>query len=173
MKTIVIYRSKAGFAKKYAQWIAEELEADLLEASEADASKWAAYDTIVYGGGLYAAGINGVKLIKQNLDSLKGKKVIVYACGASPLRQGVINEVRNKNFTEEQQRMIRFYYLRGGFDYSRLRPLDKFLMTLLKRTLKRKKVKTPDERGMLESYDHPVDFTDRKNIAELIEYAKS
>lgn len=31
------------------------------------------YDTIVYGGGFYALGINSVKLITQNFDSLKDK----------------------------------------------------------------------------------------------------
>ncbi|GEA31640.1 flavodoxin [Clostridium beijerinckii] len=28
MKTVVIYKSKTGFTKKYAKWIAEELSAD-------------------------------------------------------------------------------------------------------------------------------------------------
>lgn len=30
-KTVVIYKSKTGFAKKYAQWISEELHCDLME----------------------------------------------------------------------------------------------------------------------------------------------
>jgi len=33
MKTVVIYKSKTGFAKKYAEWIAEELVADILDVS--------------------------------------------------------------------------------------------------------------------------------------------
>jgi flavodoxin len=46
MKTIVIYKSKTGFTKKYAQWIAAELSADLLEAAMVAADKLAAYDTV-------------------------------------------------------------------------------------------------------------------------------
>lgn len=173
MKTIVIYKSKAGYVKKYAQWIAEELSADILEASKVEAKMLCAYDTVIYGGGLYAVGINGIKLIKQNIDSLKGKKVVVFATGSSPWREGVIDEVRNKNFTEEQQKVIRLFYMRGGFDYSKLRPADKILMLMMKRILKKKKDKTSDEEGLLASYDHPVDFTDKKNIAELISYVKA
>lgn len=30
MKIVVVYKSISGFTKKYAEWIAEELEADLL-----------------------------------------------------------------------------------------------------------------------------------------------
>ena len=173
MKTAVIYKSKSGFVKKYAQWIAEELSADIFEASKIKPEMMTAYDTVIYGGGLYAVGINGVKLIKQNLDKLKGKKVVVFASGASPFREESISEVRNKNFTSEQQEHIRFFYLRGGFDYSKLKPFDKVLMTLMKLMLKRKKKLTPDERGMLSAYDKPEDFTREKNIDELISYVNS
>ena len=30
VKTLVVYWSKTGFVKKYAEWIAEELKADLI-----------------------------------------------------------------------------------------------------------------------------------------------
>ena len=47
----------------------------------------AEYDTIVFGGALYAAGINGLRIIKNNFDVLAGKKIIVFTswCNA---RQG-------------------------------------------------------------------------------------
>ena len=95
-----------------------------------------AYDTVIYGGGLYVVGINGVKFITKNLDKLNDKKVVVFATGASPFREKAINEVRNKNFTSEEQKYIKFFYLRGGFDYSKLKPFDKVLMTLLKWKIK-------------------------------------
>jgi len=46
MKTIVIYMSKTGFVKKYAEWIAAELSADIFEAAKVTgdmlSSQWAA-----------------------------------------------------------------------------------------------------------------------------------
>jgi len=172
MKTVVIYKSKTGFAKKYAEWIAEELVSDIFDVSMVTSNMMATYDTVIYGGGLYAVGINGVKFITQNLDKLKDKKVIIFATGVSPFREDAISEVRNKNFTSEEQKHIPFFYLRGGFDYSKLNPFYKVLMTLLKWKIKwktkSKKEITPDERGILASYDKPVDFTRKKNIDELI-----
>jgi menaquinone-dependent protoporphyrinogen IX oxidase len=173
MKTIVIYKSKTGYVKKYAEWIAEELSADIFEASKIKADMMVDYDNIIYGGGLYAVGINGVKLITANLDKLKDKKLVVYASGATPPREADINAVRDKNFTADQQKYIRFFYLRGGFNYSKLNPVDKLLMTLLKLKLKNKKNLDPDDIGMLAAYDKPLDFTSRKNIDELIEYVNS
>ena len=173
MKTVVMYKSKTGFAKKYAEWIAEKLSADIFEVSKFNTNMLTSYDTVIYGGGLYVVGINGLKYITQNLDKLKDKKVVVFATGASPSRDEVISFVRNKNFTSEEQKYIQFFYLRGGFDYSKLKPFDKVLMTLLKWKLKSKKELTPDERGMLASYKKPADFTRKKNIDEIITYINS
>ena len=175
MKTIVIYKSKTGFTKKYAEWIAEELSADIFDASKVNINMLNKYDTIVYGGSLYAVGIIGVKLIKKNINKLKDKRLVVFATGASPSRDNDINQIINKNFTVDEQKYIKFFYLRGGFNYKKLNPFDKFLMTLLKWKIKSKKQKelSADEIGMLAVYDKPVDFTARKNIDEIIAYVKS
>lgn len=131
------------------------------------------YDIVIYGGSLYAGGINGVQFVTRNLDKLQGKKIVVFATGASPVREEVIAEVKNKNFTLEQQKHIQFFYLRGGFDYSRLKPVDKVLMSLLKFNLKMKKESTTDEREMLALYDKPADFTKKENIKAIIAYVVS
>lgn len=176
MKSVVVYRSKSGFAKQYAQWIAEELKADIFEAQDVSAEMLKAYDKIVYGGGLYAVGINGLKLITHNLDQLKGKKIAVFATGATPPRKEDIEKVRDMNFTPLQQKQIGFFYLRGGFDYSKLTLADKVLMNMLKlriRIKKRTGQLEADETGMLAAYDKPVGFTRKKNTEELIAYINS
>ncbi len=175
MKTVVIYKSKTGFTKKYAEWIAEELSADIFNASKVNINTLNKYDTIIYGGSLYAVGIIGIGLIKKNINKIKDKRLVVFATGASPLRDNVINEVINKNFTVDEQKYIKFFYLRGGFNYNKLNSFDKFLMTLLKLKMKNKKQEdlSADEKGMLAIYDKPVDFTDKKNIAKIIAYVNS
>ena len=175
MKTAVIYKSQTGFTKKYAEWIAEELLTDIFEVSKVTSDMLIQYDTIIYGGSLHAVGISGVKLITENINILKDKKVIVFATGASPERENVINEVRDKNFTLDQQKKIKFFYLRGGFNYKGLKMVDKFLMQLLKFKIKSKKREelTSDEIGMLAVYDKPVDFTKKKDIDKIIDYVNS
>jgi menaquinone-dependent protoporphyrinogen IX oxidase len=172
MKTLVIYKSKTGFTKKYAEWISEELSADIFHASKVTANMLSAYDCVIYGGGLYAVGINGIKLITRNADELKGKKIIVFATGMSPVREDGVREVISKNFTLEQQEIIQFFYLRGGFDYRKLNPFDKMLMTLLRLSLQWKKVRNKklnsDEIGILEIFYKPTDYTKRARIDKLV-----
>ena len=173
LKTIVIYRSISGFTKKYATWIAEELNADLCNAKKIDAEKLCKYEFIIFGGSLHAAGINGIKIIKENLPQLADKKIIVFVVGASPSREGVLEEIRKRNFSEEEQKSIKFFYLRGGFNFSKLDRPNKILMALFRVKLSMKRNKTPDERGMLAAYSKPIDCTIKENIEGIIEYAKS
>lgn len=175
MKTVVIYKSKTGFTRKYAEWISEELSADLFDASKINIDMLTKYDTIIYGGSLYAVGIIGIKLITKNIDKLKDKKVVVFATGASPLRDDVISNIIDKNFTLQDQKYIKFFYLRGGFNYGKLNPFDKFLMNMLKWKIKIKKQErlSPDEIGMLNVYDKPVDFTQKKYIDQILTYVNS
>jgi len=177
LKSAVIYKSKTGFVKKYAQWIAEELKADIFEVSQADARRLQDYDSVIYGGSLHAVGIIGVKFITDNLDKLSGKKLAVFACGASPFSERVRKEVEDANFTPQQREKIKFFYLRGGFDYRKLPVSDKILMTLLKWKIKLRKAMnlklSSDETGMFAAYNKPVDFTNKKYIQGVLEYIRS
>jgi flavodoxin len=167
-KVAVVYRSKSGFTKKYAEWIAAATGADLIDGRAAKPKDLLAYNTIVYGGALYATGINGLSLITKNYEALKHKKLIVFTLGATPVRPEIVEEIRSKNFTAEQQQRIRFFMLRGGFDKNKLTLVDKALMVLLKANLKNRKAPTADERGMLAAYEHPLDFTDEKHVAPIV-----
>jgi menaquinone-dependent protoporphyrinogen IX oxidase len=175
MKTVVIYKSLSGFTKKYAEWISEEIKADIYNCRNICLDTMLKYDLIIYGGSLHAAGISGVNIIKKNLDGLSEKKIIIFTTGASPSRYSIPIEIRDRNFTTEEQKQIRFFYFRGGFDFNKLDLKNKFLMKLMKWSilLKHKKNRTPDEKGMLAAYSKPVDFTKKENIKGLLEYVRS
>ena len=131
MKTIVVYKSLSGFTEKYARWIADELDADLRERRQVKAEDVSEYDVVIYGGSLHAVGISGVDIIKENMEKFTDKKIIVFATGASPHRPEIMEEVKNRNFGPEERQRIRFFYFRGGFDYSKLGFVNKILMTLM------------------------------------------
>ena len=173
MNTVVVYKSISGFTKKYAEWIAQELRADLLAAKMIDIEILLKYDNIIYGGSLHASGISGVNIIKNNLDKLRNKNIIIFTTGASPSKESTISEVKNNNFSIEEQKQIQFYYFRGGFDFNKLNFINKIIMTLFKWKIQLKRDKTSDEKGMLASYSNPVDFTKKENIKELLKYVRS
>jgi menaquinone-dependent protoporphyrinogen IX oxidase len=172
LRTIVVYRSLSGFTKKYSQWIAEELKADLFDAKEIQPQKLCEYGVIIFGGSLHAVGINGIKLIKENFSLLADKKIIVFAVGASAPKEGIVDEIRKRNFDGEQKN-LKLYYLRGGFNFSKLDFSNKVLMALFRVKVSMKRKKTPDEKGMLAAYSKPIDCTRKENVKEIVEYVQS
>jgi flavodoxin len=173
--TVVVYQSNYGSAKRYAEWISEQIGCDMLETTKTDIKDLLKYDTIVYGGSLYAVGILGIALIKNNFDKLRDKKVIVFSVGASPAHPEALEAVKNSNFTDAMKESVHYFHLRGGFDFNKLNLLHKVLMFLMKVKiqLKKKENRTNDEKGMLASYSHPADWTNKKSIAPIVECINS
>lgn len=175
LKTVVTYKTFSGFTKKYAEWIAEELSCDIYESDNINIDMLSEYDLIIHGGSLHAVGISGVSIIKKNLEILKDKKLIIFTVGASPNKPGILEEIKENNFSKEEQKNIKFFYFRGGFNYSKLGLWNKFLMSLMKWKIKLtpKNKRTSDERGMLAGFEKPVDFTNKKYLIDLFEYINS
>lgn len=173
MKVVVVYKSVSGFTKKYAGWIAEALKADIFKQEKVDIDKLLEYDTIIYGGSLHAAGIIGINIIKENLRQLKDKNIIIFATGASPFTEEIIDEITQKNFKEEGQEYVKLFYFRGGFNFDKLNFINKILMILFRWKIKFKRNKTPEDKEILAAYSKPVDFTKKENIKELTAYVNS
>lgn len=174
MKIAVIYASKTGFTRKYAQWLGEALIADCFELHKTDEGMLNAYDILIFGGGLYAGGIYGLKSFRRMTEGRALSSMVFFATGATPSRADVVPEIRQINFSENEQKSVNLFYMRGGYSFRDLNIMDKVLMTLLKVKirLKREADRTADERGMLAAYGRPVDFTRARHIEPLVACVK-
>lgn len=177
-KIAVIYKSTYGHTKKYAGWLAEELNADLLDAGKVKPSLLLPYDVIIYGGGLYAGGVNGFSLITKNFESLRGKAICLFTVGAADVsdRQNTdhIRSSLNRVLTPEMQEVIKIYHLRGGMDYEHMSLLHRTMMGMMRKMLHSKPESElrSEDKVMLASYGQNIDFTDRSSIASIIEDIK-
>ena len=170
MKRILVgYKSISGFTKTYADWIAQTLGADLLSAKQITPKLLRTYDIIIYGGSLHASGIAGLKCLP--LDKLADKTIIVFCTGASPKTGALVELLRKENLPVQSQ--IPLFYMRGGFDFSKLDFWNKILMRLFKLKLRMMRKKTSDATGMLAAYEKPLNAVKKQNIDELVSYVQS
>lgn len=177
-KTVVIYKSTYGSTKKYAQWLAEELACDLFERTLFKKEQFSHYDTIIYGGGLYASGISGVDLLSKNFDLIKDKKIILFTCGLTdPNNVQIVQGIRdniNKVFNEEKLSQMNIFHLRGAMNYPKLSFVHKSLMNVLCKMLSKKDDSTlrAEDKQMLDAHGKALDFIDKSTIKEILEVAK-
>lgn len=174
METIVIYKSKYGSTKKYAQWISEELKCDIKTHKETKIEDLEKYDTVIYGGGLYGEVIAGVSLITKNIEKLKNKKIIIFTTGLTPVdyREYYDNMVMEKNFKGEVKNYVKVFNFRGKMIVKELSFPHKTAITALKKLMASKEEPTESEKLLLTLCDCDGDFTDKKYIKELLDYAK-
>ena len=164
--------SQYGSTKKYATWISEELGADLFDRKNVAPSQINAYDVVVYGGGLYAGGISGVKLVTKNPP----KNLVVFTVGLANPTTTDYSEILKKNFDPTQFKDIKVFHLRGSIDYKKLSPIHRIMMFMMKKFVMDKKTpdkRTDEDRAFLETYGGHVDFTERSAIKPLIDYIRT
>ncbi len=171
MKILVIYKSKTEFTKRYAEIIAKEVEAELLDFKFVTAEKMSEFDIVVYGGGLYAGMINGFKKAKEMFVRSSAKKMVVFATGATPNEVNEkIDEVWKINLTEEEMASIPHFYMQSGLCYEKMSFPDKTLMKLMANMLSKKQDKDSVEAGQEQAIKSSYNISDKKYAQPVIEY---
>ncbi|MCL2791512.1 MAG: flavodoxin domain-containing protein [Spirochaetaceae bacterium] len=172
-KTIVLYRSKYGATKKYADWLAEELSCDVLDTKQADISKVGQYDIVILGGGIYAGGIAGLSFIKKHYKALKDKKIIIFAVGAvAPGAEKNIEEIKARHLKNDLAN-IPFFYFRGAWNEEVMTWIDRKLCTMLQKSLVKKDPtkREPWESAFVQSIGLKLDWTNKESLKPIIEMA--
>lgn len=174
MKGIVIYKSKYGSTKTYADWIGEELKCPVLDAKSVKVGDLEEYDTVIYGGGLYAEVINGVTLLTKNIEKLAGKKLVVYTTGITPLEYDDYYKkmVIEKNFKPEIREKFRMFNFLGKMILEELTPVHRTALKTLKKIMSSKENPSEMEQLLVSLCDANGDFSDRSAIKELLEYVR-
>lgn len=173
-KTVVVYQSTYGSTKSYAEQIAQELSADLIGYRKIKISELIGYDTIIFGGGIYAGRIAGSGFLKKNYEKLSGKNIVVFSVGFTPqVRADILEKVRNSSFKAKQLKNIRFFHFRGGVDYKKLILPDRILLSLkrLSIAMQSKSKLTDDNKRFLKLYGKSIELT-LESPQVLITYVK-
>lgn len=169
MKKIVVYKSSTGFTKRYAEWIAQELECEAVGLKKVSVEKLKEYELVIFGGGFVGGNINGLAKMKKMYTG----QMIVFGTGATPQEATeVINTAVGNNFTAEEKEKMPFFYMHSGLNYEKMNFIEKSMMNMLKRMLAGKKEKTQEDLAMEKMIARSFDECDKKYIKPLIAYVK-
>ncbi len=171
-KTILVYKSKYGASEKYANILSRKLGCDSFDLKKIKKVDLSKYDNIVLFGGLYAGGILGREFIEDNIHNLYNKKVAIFAVGASPYSEEVIEEVR-RNGANSKLKDLPIFYGRGGWDFDKMSFTDKMLIRALRFALSRKQDKLENDpwaKDFIENNEGVHDWVEEKYLEPLIEF---
>ncbi|MCL2041628.1 MAG: flavodoxin domain-containing protein [Bacteroidales bacterium] len=178
-KVLIIYHSKYGHTKKYAQWLAEALSADICESGNLKNDMLKDYATIVFGGSLYAGKNKAAALIVKHFEQLKNKKVVLFTCGVADVNSEAnivnINKSLDTIITPDIRDKIKIFHLRGGIDYDNLSFLHKTMMKIVYSQLSKKPDSelTDENRDLLATYGQNIDFVTKEMLEPIIQYCNN
>ncbi len=170
----VIYKSKYGATQRYAKWLAEALGADLWVRERVKAEQLHTYDTLIYGGGIYAGGIAGISLLKNCFPAAEGQRLAVFAVGAAPETPESRKALLEKNFTPAMAGAPLFM-LRGAMDFEKMTLKDRMMMNLLKKMLDKKPEEEREEweKSLMSLWGRASDWCDPANLQPILNWVEN
>ncbi len=147
---IVLYESRYGAAKQYAQWISKRLNLTVKPASHLSQRELAACDFIIAGSSIYMGKILLRNWLHKNETALRSKKLMLFIVGAAPATE---TKKVEKYFTDNIPPALlkpgNHFYLQGKSVFSELSLSDK-IFSKMGAWL----VKTPeDKKAMLTDFN--------------------
>jgi menaquinone-dependent protoporphyrinogen IX oxidase len=170
MKISVVYNSKTGFTKRYAEWIAEELNCGAVLYKNFNQSMANESDLVVFLSRVHAGRIEYLNKIKNLLDGSVSRRLVVAAVGAAPsAAEDTINKYWADNFSGEEIKTIPHFYMQGGLDYEKMGFGDKQMLKFARKFLKNKKDKTDEETDSIQISSSSFDNSAKEFIGPLVE----
>lgn len=172
MKTSLIYDSKYGHTKKYAEWIGQELglEATNIEDTKEDILKNT--DLLIYGSPIYTGKVSGKEIIsKLKADA----KIVFFIVGSSDPNDTEHTEVYKKSLEESQIAKCKFFHLQAGFDYPNLSFVHKMMMKFIKPQFEKvpEHERSKDYQTMLDNYFTGYDNSSKESITPILDYVNT
>ena len=175
MKTLVIYTSQTGFTKRYAEWISEELDADIYELKDVKKKTndfFETYEAIIYAGWCMAGMVVKVKWFFEKSACWNNKKLSIVAVGASPNDNPEVDEFLNNLLTDEQRPFIKAFYCQGGINYDKMNFTSRTAMKMFANSLKKNKNSSLDDKKKGEMISRSYDISDKRFIDQVVDYIR-
>ena len=165
MKGIVVYKGKYGATQQYAQWLGEELNLPVATSAGMQEERLEDYDFVVIGTSVYIGKLQISQWLKDNLSSLKSKKLFLFLVAGTPpdQKEKLLSYVR-LGVPEEIRDQCEMHFLPGKLILKKLSWTDRFMLNMGARLSKDPTTK----QAMLTDYNN----VKKENIASLVKSVK-
>lgn len=158
MVKAIIYQSKTGHTKEYAENLSKELNIPCYCVCEAK-EKINKKDEIIYLSWVRATTLVGYKKMNK-----KYQIQCVGAVGAYPKSLEYTKQLKDYNHMNQE-----LFYLRGGINYAKLSKFDGRLLKIVGKAIA---MENPRDKAMIQLFAVGGNFVNRKQLKPMIDYIK-
>lgn len=171
MKTLVVYTSKYGSTKQYAEWIANATAATLRPAQEIRDRDIDAFDVIVCGCYLHIGKMTGADFLTTHWSALQSKRIVLFSVAGAPPNVPERVQWFEANVPDEIRSHVHHFPFRGRAMNLDLK--DRFLLAFPRTMMYLKYWKThdPKDKAAIEAFK-PFDGVDKESIEPLVSHIR-
>lgn len=156
----IVYTSKTGHTREYAFLLGEKTGLPVYSLEEA-VSRLPGGSPVIYLGWVHASHVKGY--------GNAAKRFAVRAvCGVGLCDTGtMISEIRKATPISED---IPLFTLQGGFDRSKLKGMDKLMISMLTKGLAAQKQRSAQDERMLELLSKDASYVSEENLSGILQW---
>lgn len=123
-KILILYKSKYGTTKQYAEMLKTELNSDIAELDHFRKSNYRGYETIIFAGFVRMGRINAVNTLRKVYSEIKTKNIVILCVGGTAATEKNISEIKKSNLKNDLQ-SVPFFYLQGIVNIDKMNFIDR------------------------------------------------
>ncbi|HEX2951346.1 MAG TPA: flavodoxin domain-containing protein [Armatimonadota bacterium] len=139
MKGVIIYKSKYGSTRQYAEWLHGETGFDLFDVRQSPPD-FQQYDTLIIGSSVFAGRLALANWIRQHWPSLCGKTVLVMMVNITADQNMVANFVP-QSLPGEIADHLKVFPVGGRYSLQQMSFFDRTMIKMVASLEKRQEVK--------------------------------
>jgi len=166
MSNIVIYCSRYGSTKDYAEALAKSMNWEAVSHKHVSATTMKDADAVVLASNVRIGKMGISKLAKRYMDILKTKcKAVIAVGGAERDKQDYYLEVVKKNLSFLSLKDEQIFGLGGRKKMAEMKGMDSFMFKMMDKMVK----DSPEKKDMMQEVDH----VDIQHIEPIVAYLKN
>ena len=158
--TAIVYTSNTGHTRQYALLLGGQIGLPVYSLEEAN-SHLSGGSPVIYLGWVHASHVKGYSAAARRF-------AVCAVCGVGLCDTGTLtDQVRKATAIAED---IPLFTLQGGIDRSRLKGMDKLMISLLAKGLAAQKQRSAQDERMLELLNKDESYVSSENLAEVVQW---
>lgn len=170
MKFMIVYGSKYGSTKRYADKLGEMTGFEVTDYQAL--TDLTAYEGVIHLGSLLGGGVRGLGKTMKLIAP--GSSLFIVTVGLADVKNQEntdrLKESLKQQISSDWYDRAKIFHLRGAMDYNKLGFLHRLMMKMVLRKVNKidENKRTQEEQEMIETFGKSVDFVDFESLNPIV-----
>ena len=170
-KVAIVYTSKFGHTKQYADWLAAHLgkdDADVINVATFNPTQLLAYKLIVFASGVYGDKMPIMDFVKKNVMGISTAKTMFLAVSwYTNDSEEAVQKLMDENYPDQFKGKVPLYVVNSGIDKKKISVADKAKLLASQVMIEKKDGRSNDDINILAILKGYSDATSEENLDSI------